>query len=128
MTKPLILIIDDNNFIRMQINKFLKDGDFETLEATNGDEGLKIFGDKVNEISCVLVDVRMEPIDGFDFLKKIRAEDNSVPAILITGDQNADILSKASQYNVAGVLMKPIDKDRLLQMVTRITQRSSRKS
>jgi len=113
-----ILVVEDNDFVRMQIVKFLKSDDYECLEATNSADAMTLAKDN-SDILCMLVDVRMEPEDGFDFLNKVRAENIKTPSILVTGDQNTDILSKASELGVLSVLMKPVNRDRLLQMVGR---------
>ena len=123
-----VLIIEDNDFVRMQIVKFLRDEDYNVFEATSVEAALKIVDEKKDVINCMLVDVRMEPIDGFGFLKKMRAEGNSVPVILVTGDQNSDILSKASDFGVSSVLMKPVNKDRLIKMVQRTISGASHAS
>ena len=112
-----ILVLEDNDFVRMQIVKFLRDGGFDVVEATNVSDGFKVL--RSQSISCALVDVRMEPEDGFAFVQKAQANDMNVPSILVTGDQNHDILSKASALGISSVLMKPVNKDRLLKMVER---------
>lgn len=114
-----ILVIDDNDFIRLQIVKFLQDDGYETIEAASVSHALNVVKTESHMLACVIVDVRMEPMDGFNFLNKIRAEGIEIPAILVTGDQNSDILAKASEYGVHSVLMKPVNKDRLLQMIAR---------
>ena len=114
-----ILVIEDNDFVRMQIVKFLQDGGYGVYEATNVEQAVDAIRNHKESIRCMLVDVRMEPADGFDFLNKMQAENISIPAILATGDQNSDVLSKASNFKVVSVLMKPVNKDRLLQMVAR---------
>ena len=68
----------------------------------------------------------MEPEDGFDFLKKLQAQDIVIPSILVTGDQNNDILSNASSMGVFSVLMKPVNKDRLLMVVNKAIASSRR--
>lgn len=120
-----ILVVEDNDFVRMQITKFLESEDYICLEATNVSDAMR-YAETDNAIVCMLVDVRMEPEDGFDFLNKIKALDVSIPSILVTGDQNTDILSKASNLGVASVLMKPINRDRLLKMVDRAIASSGR--
>jgi len=115
--KPSILILEDNDFVRMQMNQFLQSGGHQTCLASSATEGLAHL-EKEN-ISGALVDVRMEPEDGFDFINKIQAMDIHVPCILVTGDNNNDILAKATDLGVVSVLMKPVDKDRLLKMVDR---------
>ncbi len=118
--KPSILVVEDNDFVRMQIKQFLTSGDYNVHEATSVAEGVGYIQNE-KDIGCALVDVRMEPEDGFDFLNKLQALDVKIPCILVTGDNNSDILSKASSMGVVSVLMKPINRDRLLKMVERAT-------
>lgn len=115
-----ILVIEDNDFVRMQIVKFLQDGGYTTLEGNSVESGVALVHQHEDKIACMLVDVRMEPEDGFDFINKVRAENLGIPYILVTGDSNPDILAKASSIGVASVLMKPVNKDRLLKMVERV--------
>ena len=115
-----VLIVEDNDFVRTQISRILeKDGRYIPLEAASSEEAMTHINDNNNNIQCMLVDVRMEPEDGFDFLQRIRAADIQTPAILVTGDQNPDLLAKASNMGVNSLLMKPVNKDRLIQMVDR---------
>ena len=123
--KYKILVVEDNDFVRMQIVKFLQDEDFETVECSDGQEAL----DKINdEIDLAIVDVRMEPIDGFEFIRTIRSEDIKTPVILVTGDQNPDLLSESSKWDIAAVLMKPVQRDRLVKIVMRTLQTRARTS
>ena len=124
MSKGKILVVEDNNFVRMQIVQFLRSADFECLEAETGNQGLEQVDSTIN---AAIVDVRMEPIDGFEFIQAIRARGIDIPVILVTGDQNPDILEKASRWNVATVLMKPVQKDRLISMVSRALAMAERK-
>ena len=124
--KNSILVVEDNDFVRMQISKFLESDGYNIIETTNALDAMDVIDQNKNSIQCMLVDVRMEPEDGFDFLNKINAKDIKIPSILVTGDQNPDILSKASNLGVVSVLMKPVNKDRLLQMVQRAIASSRR--
>ena len=124
MSAGKILIVEDNNFVRMQIVQFLKSADFECVEAETGHQGLEQINDS---FSAAIVDVRMEPIDGFEFIQAVRARNLETPVILVTGDQNPDILEKSSKWNVNTVLMKPVKKDRLISMVSRAMAMAQRK-
>ena len=115
-TSHRVLIVEDNDFVRMQIARFLTEAGHECVEASNADQGVE---QMTAAIEAVIVDVRMEPADGFDFISAIRARGFQQPVILVTGDQNPDILEKSSRFKVATVLMKPVQKDRLLAMVAR---------
>ncbi len=112
-----ILVVEDNDFVRMQICKFLSDGGFYTIESTDGQEALSIISEGID---MAIVDVRMEPMNGFDFVRTIRSDDNHTPVIIVTGDENNDILNKASKLDIMAVLKKPVQKERLIKSVSRI--------
>lgn len=118
-----VLIVEDNDFVRMQIVRYLNTAGFETVEASDGGKALEIIDDKFN---LAIVDVRMEPIDGFEFIKSLRGRNLPIPVILVTGDQNPDLLSEANKWSVSAVLMKPVQKDRLIKMAARAIQQAQK--
>jgi len=120
-----ILVVEDNDFVRMQIVSFLKEENYEVFEATDGKQALQSVADD-ESIEMAIVDVRMEPIDGFEFLRTIRIYDNNMPVILVTGDNDPDLLNEASHLGVAAVLMKPVQRDRLVKTVLRTLQHKAR--
>ena len=111
-----ILIVEDNDFVRMQVVSYLEDAGYTVVEATNGAMGLTMLAP---DLSLVIVDVRMAPIDGFEFIKAVRGRNPTLPLILVTGDQNPDLLNEASKWSVSAVLMKPVQRDRLISMAER---------
>ncbi|MBI4031200.1 MAG: response regulator [Proteobacteria bacterium] len=123
--KAKILFVEDNDFVRMQIIKFLEDASFETLEATEGGNALEMMATNDN-IALAIVDVRMEPVGGFEFVKELRSKDIRTPVILVTGDQNTDLLEKAGKLGISAVLMKPVQKDRLVKTVTKTIDHARR--
>lgn len=123
-----ILIVEDNDFVRMQIVSFLKGAGYGVLEATDGEEALDIVGenDQGAGIALAIVDVRMEPMGGFEFVKALRGNEIDLPVIMATGDQTPDILERSGKWGVSAVLMKPVEKDRLLKMVERVVKQAAR--
>lgn len=121
----LVLVVEDNDFVRMQIVSYLKEDDYAILEASEGAAALDHMASNDN-IDLAIVDVRMEPMGGFEFIKAIRGRDIGTPVILVTGDQTPDLLEKAGQWGVSAVLMKPVQKERLLKTVARTIETSKR--
>lgn len=111
-----ILIVEDNDFVRMQVVSYLQDAGYTVVEAINGAMGLKMI---TADLSLIILDVRMAPIDGFEFIKAVRGRNPTLPLILVTGDQNPDLLNEASKWSVSAVLMKPVQRDRLISMAER---------
>lgn len=121
-----ILVAEDNDFVRMQIVKFLQEGGHSTLEATDGNAAIEVVQN--NDVDIAIVDVRMEPLDGFDFIRSLRGMDMDTPIILVTGDNASDILETAGEWGVSAVLIKPVQKDRLLKAVDRGLRMVKRKA
>ncbi|MGB4057353.1 MAG: response regulator [Alphaproteobacteria bacterium] len=120
-----ILVAEDNDFVRMQIVRFLGEAGFDLVEARDGNAALEQMS---GSIDMAIVDVRMEPLDGFDFIRAIRARDIGIPVILVTGDHNPDLLSESAKWGVAAVLMKPVQRDRLVGTVNRTLRARERAS
>ncbi len=118
--KEKILVVEDNDFVRMQIVRFLNDGNcYEVVEACRGDDALEIIDES---FAAAIVDVRMEPVDGFEFIRSLQSLKIAAPVILVTGDQNPDLLSESGKWGVSAVLIKPVQKDRLVKTVERIVK------
>ena len=111
-----ILVVEDNDFVRMQIVKFLGDEGHVIVESTDGEDALTKMS---KDVQLAIVDVRMQPVDGFGFIRTIRGKNIDIPVILVTGDNNPDLLEQAQLWHVGAVLIKPVQKDRLLKTVER---------
>lgn len=118
-----ILVVEDNDFVRMQIIRFLDEAGYGVVETKDGNAALAAINP---DIAMAIVDVRMEPIDGFEFIKAVRGRELLTPVILVTGDHNPDLLNEAAKWGVAAVLMKPVQRDRLVRTVTRTLQSQER--
>lgn len=116
-----ILVVDDNDFVRMQIGMFLKSAGYEIIDAADGQAAQEMLS---GEPHLIIADVMMEPVGGFAFIRAARNSGSDVPVILVTGDQNNDLLEQSNKLGVASVLIKPVNKDRLLSMVQRLLQRA----
>jgi CheY-like chemotaxis protein len=111
-----ILVVEDNDFVRMQVVSYLQDAGYTVVEAINGASALTMIS---SDLALIILDVRMAPVDGFEFIKAVRGRNPVLPLILVTGDQNPDLLNEASKWSVSAVLMKPVQRDRLISMAER---------
>ena len=81
MTKPRVLVADDEREIREAIRIYLRGEDIETIMATNGQEAVDLM--KQQDIHLILMDVMMPGIDGIVATSLIR-EFSNVPIIMLT--------------------------------------------
>ncbi len=124
--KEKILVVEDNDFVRMQIIRFLTEENYEVIEAADGQEAVDKVKEAGDSIALAIVDVRMEPIDGFEFIRITRGLDINIPVILVTGDNSPDLLNEAGKWDITVVLMKPVQRERLIKTVDRTIQTSKR--
>lgn len=116
-----ILVVEDNDITRKLIVGILRNNGYDTLEATDGFAALRQLDDKP---SLILLDIQMEPLGGFGFMKKANLDDNfKTPVVLITADTDADMLMEAARHRIRHVLSKPIEPEKLLNMVGAILAR-----
>ncbi len=81
MTKPRVLVVDDEHEIREAIRIYLRGDGIETVMATNGQEAVEIM--KQEEIHLILMDLMMPIMDGIVATSQIR-EFSNVPIIMLT--------------------------------------------
>ena len=83
MENEYILIVDDETRMRNLIKDFLKQKNHSTIEASDGEEALKVFEENKNRIKLILLDVMMPKLDGWSVLRQIR-QTSKVPIIMLT--------------------------------------------
>ncbi|HET9101976.1 MAG TPA: response regulator transcription factor [Solirubrobacteraceae bacterium] len=76
-----VLVIDDEHGHRRLLRLYLEKEGYEVLEADNGVDGLSLL--RRRDVDLALIDVMLPGIDGFELVRRIRAE-SAVPIILLT--------------------------------------------
>jgi len=113
-----MLVVDDNESIRKHMILLLKKHGFNRFdEAENGYEAIEKIKSKSIPYDLVLCDMNMPIISGLDVLRMIR-EDGScakIPFIMVTSENNKEILLKAIKAGVSDFVAKPVDEDNLLK-------------
>ena len=117
--RQTILVVDDDKSIRQYLLQVLKDK-YETLEAVDGNEALKITQKKFPDL--VISDIRMHGMDGIDLCKNIKADPslNHIPVILLTGSFAQDVELQSLEGGADAYITKPFDKEILLARVQNI--------
>jgi len=109
---PLILVIDDEAAIRKTLIEILSFEGYKTLEAADGESGLRIFSE--NKVDAVLCDIKMPKMDGLEFLNKALLVHPDVPVIMISGHGNIETAVEAVKKGAYDFISKPPDLNRLL--------------
>lgn len=119
MVSQHILVVDDNPPFRNLLGAFLKKAGYGVSEAIDGQSALEFL--QQNMVDLIFLDLQMQPLGGFDFMKEYTELGYKMPVVLVTGDESTDVLAVATKLGFAGILKKPISEDRILQIVKRFT-------
>jgi len=111
----LILIIDDEELMRKVAMNILKKCGYDVLTAKDGEEGLKIFGLKHKDISAVLLDLAMPKISGDRVYDGLRAIDNDVKVILVSGFSQDGRVDTALGKGIDMFIQKPYTFEKLAE-------------
>ncbi len=119
-----ILVIDDEEVIRKTIRQQLDGIGFEIIEAEDGEKGIELLNtlDNPLTVDVIICDVRMPKINGVEAIAYFRREYPSMPIIVLTGYPDVKLATDFLKLGVSEYLTKPVDKKRLIEVVTRAAQ------
>jgi two-component system chemotaxis response regulator CheY len=110
--KP-ILIVDDAATVRMYHRSILEAAGYKVEEAVNGVEALE--KSLQASFGLYVVDVNMPKLDGYGFLRELRAQDTfQAPAIMISTEAETSDHKRAYEAGANAYLVKPVKPDQLL--------------
>jgi CheY-like chemotaxis protein len=113
-----ILVIDDDAGVRVTIARILERAGHTAVQAANGAEGLRQFGESAFDI--VITDLYMPEMEGLETIQAIRSANTSIPILAISGGIMGDKigpLGDAAFFGATATLEKPFENERLVAVV-----------
>ena len=110
-----VLIVDDEPGLRSGLAKLLALQGYTTLEATSAAEVRKLL--LTTEIHLMLLDLRLGDQDGLALLKEVKAEEPTIPVIIITGHGDIYSAVECMKAGATNYIPKPIDSGLLLSII-----------
>ncbi len=107
-----ILIVDDEESIRISLDKLLSYEKYGTFTAPDGEIALDLVSSE--RIDIVLLDIKMPGMDGLEVLEKIKKRQPDLPVVIISGHGNIATAVEATKLGAFDFIEKPIDLERLL--------------
>ena len=113
-----ILVVDDLSAIRSLVRDALISEDQEIFEAEDTRRAERLM--KFVKFNLLLLDINMPGMSGIEFLRKIRAEGNSTPVIMLTSSANIEDVKESTLLGISGYLHKPVKVHDLVKRVQEV--------
>lgn len=121
MPKKKIMIIDDSPIL-LRTAKQILDEYFDVQMAVSGDYALRLL--QKGTVDLILLDYDMPEMNGVETLRKIRhSYGNAIPVIFLTGVNDKERIKEALEMNIAGYILKPFEKQRLLEAIVKVLKK-----
>jgi CheY-like chemotaxis protein len=112
-----VLVVDDEDTVRMVAAKILKSAGCEIVTARDGLEALEIFRRSEEPFDLVLMDLTMPRMDGEEAFRGLRKIDAGIRVILMSGFSEQETLGRFAGQGVVGFVPKPFTADILIGKV-----------
>ena len=110
--KPVILLVDDEDTIRLFLEKTLREEGYEALTAATGAEALEITRSELPDL--VLLDLKLPDMSGLDVLRQIKEEVPEVCVIMLTAFGDIETAVTAMKKHAFDFVSKPVNLEQLL--------------
>lgn len=120
---PTVLLAEDSTFFRKQVAGFLKELNYQVVEAADGEEAWSTLQNEPDKFDLVVTDIEMPNMDGFEFCRRIRAHDSTrdLPVIALTSLSTDENIRRGRDVGITEYQVK-LDREKLVSVVGRLTQ------
>ena len=124
-TAKLVMVVDDSLTVRKITGRMLAREGYEFATAKDGVDALQQLQDLKPD--CILLDVEMPRMDGFEFARNLRADEGTraIPIIMITSRTADKHRNHAIELGVNEYMGKPYQEDQLLALIKRYTEKAA---
>ena len=124
-SRPFMIIEDDDMDALLVCKVF---GDLKVtndiIHKVDGEDALQYLTDSSNQMPCViLLDMSMPRMNGLEFLKVIKADDNlkRIPVVILTTSDDEESILESYSFSVAGYIVKPVDYKEFVEAIRTIS-------
>ena len=107
----IILVVEDSNIVANYVKK-VSENNYEVLMASNGEEALNLLKEEIiSKIKVCFLDLNMPKLNGYEVLKYFKEHNyfRKIPVIIISGEEDYELLEKVKEYPIIDILSKPFN-------------------
>jgi PAS domain S-box-containing protein len=112
-----VLLVEDDEQIRMIAKTLLQLIGFTVIEAANGEEGLELYQKNITLVTLVFTDLGMPVMNGYEMIHELKKLDPDLPVVITSGFGDDDVTSHVACELIAGLLNKPYTFNQLYEVM-----------
>ena len=120
--KSRILVVDDEAEIRRSVRMILEYEGYDVIEAASGPDGVALAERESPDL--VFLDVKMPGMDGLEALQRIKAANEAVPVVIISGHGTVSTAVEATKAGAFDFIEKPLPSERILVTIRNALDRT----
>jgi FixJ family two-component response regulator len=113
--RNLTYVIDDDASVRKAFGRLLRSANLDVEMFSSAEEFLS--SPKQKENTCIIIDIRMPGLSGFDLQQRLSSEGLNIPVIVISASDDVEIRERARELGAIAFFRKPIDDQALLDAI-----------
>jgi FixJ family two-component response regulator len=113
--ETLLAVVDDDEDVRAALTRLIGSAGFAVESFASGGAFLRSVAD--HEPACVVLDLHMPEISGFDVQRSLGASHAAVPVVVITGHDTPQSRARAAKLGAKAYLCKPVNDEALLAAI-----------
>jgi FixJ family two-component response regulator len=117
MTRGKVFLIDDDPSVRRGLDRLIRTGGYDVETLADAQSYLE--GPVPHAPACLLLDIRMPRMSGFELQNAISGTARALPVVFITGHGDEDVRVQALASGAVDVLFKPLDEAMLFEAIER---------
>ena len=110
-----VFVVDDDASVRRALHRLIRTAGFEVESYADG--GAYLERPAPSMPACLVLDIRMPGMTGFEFQRAIAGTNRDLPTVFITGHGGEEVRAQGLDAGAVAVLFKPIDEDALLTAI-----------
>ena len=123
MSNLKVLVVDDEDAVRSLVKSLLEAESFVVQSAGDGEEAIELIRSKSEEgdrFDIILLDIKMQKVDGFEVLRFAKASVPETKVIMATAYADVKNAIRSTRLGTSDFIAKPYDLDDILMLIYRV--------
>ena len=124
-SRPRLLVVDDDDMVRLAIERMLAHLGYRSLVAASGEEALVIYKQSGADIAAVILDITMPGLGGIETFRRLRQFDSRVKIIVSTSDPLNPTIRQIEAQGISYMIPKPFHAEQLARAIQQTLEEPS---